>query len=116
MNDKLDRDVEFLRKHIVLDEPDISELEDLDIRLADAIDNLWYEVSIYNKTREKFSNLAAREASINYDLYKKLQILKIESIRLNALKTGLKMKGKDIPPEIEEEIEDLLRKYLWLHG
>jgi hypothetical protein len=115
MKENLNRDVEFLRQHIDLDEAYISELVDPDVELTEAIDNLRYEVSRYDKTRTKISNLATREASINYDLYKKLQILKTESIRLNAIKTGLKMRGVDILPEIEEEIEELLRKYLGLH-
>ena len=112
MNKYLEQDIEFLRQRIYLDEEDISELSDRAHEFTDAIDNLRYEVSRYDKTRAKISKLAAREASINYDLYKKSQILKTESIRLNALKTDLKMKGKNIIPEVEEEIEGLLRKYL----
>jgi chromosome segregation ATPase len=112
MNKNLEEDIEFLRQRIYLNEEDISEISDPAYELTDAIDDLRYEVSRYDKTRAKISNLAAREASINYDLYKKSQILKTESIRLNALKTDLKMKGKNIIPEVEEEIEGLLRKYL----
>ncbi len=105
-------DLRFIRAFISIDDAGIEEFNREYHKIKDLIDSLRYESEKYDELKQEFSSLAAYEASLNYDIFKTLQILKNSCLRLNGAKAGMRLKKTPLPSAIEETIEKISRKYL----
>lgn len=105
-------DLRFIRAFISIDDAGMEEFNREYQKIKDLIATLRYENDKYEELKHEFSSLAADEASLNYDIYKTLQILKNSCLRINGAKAGLRLKKNPLPSAIEEAIEKISRKYL----
>ncbi len=109
--DRID-DLRFIMAFLSIDDSGIEEFNREYHKIRDLIAALRYESEKYDDLKHEFSSLAADEASLNYDIYKTLQILKNSCLRINGAKAGLRLKKTPLPPDIEGIIEKISRKYL----
>lgn len=81
---------------------------------SEEIKDLLREMAEYNKVKEELGQLNSRSARLNYENYETYMAVHTNSIKISGSRAALKLGGLTLSEEIENEIEDLLSKYLMI--
>lgn len=105
---------EILRKNLILDSYELAELEENLSEYRDEINSLISEFTKYSDANRELSRLSTRSARLNYENYETYMAVHTNSIKISGSRSALKIAGEKLSPEVVDEIENLLDKYLMI--
>lgn len=114
MDSEVSKVIGLLEKNLILNSSEIEELAGNFEEYREEIESLLKELGKYNEAAEELSRLNSRSARLNYENYETYMAVHTNSIKISGSRSALKIAGQKLSRDIQNEIQDILDKYLMI--
>ncbi len=114
MDSEKRRIIDLLRKNLVFTGKDLEEISDNFEQYREELQDLCSQINSHNLITEELSQLSSRSARLNYENYETYMAVHTNAIKISGSRAALRISGQKLSPDLDEEIEELLGKYLMM--
>lgn len=108
------RRLDLLSKHLVLSSEELKEIMDNYSYYETAVEELLGRIARHTELKDELSSLSAKIARLNYENYETYMAIHTNSIAISGHRAAIKISGQRLSKDVEEDLTDLLAKYLML--
>lgn len=114
MQSDMDRIMGELVRYVYLTSDELKEIRGNFPIYENSVLKLIDQAYKYNKLKEEFSKLSSEEAKLNYENYETFMAVHTNSIAISGHRAAIRISGQRLSKEIENDLEELLSKYLMM--
>lgn len=112
MTAEFPKSMDLLKQELTLSREELEELENNYAEYRELAENLVEEIMAFRRLKRESGDLDARSARLNYENYETFMAIHTNAIAISGIRAALKLKRKEVPDGLQDEVEDILSKYL----
>lgn len=114
MKTDLRKNLETLSRNINLSVDELREIRDNYREYEEEVEKLVGQITRFSELKDELSGISTKIARLNYENYETYMAVHTNSIAISGHRAAIRISGQRLSKELEEDLEELLDKYLMM--